>query len=273
MFWTFETIRVAFWIRRFRVSKYFWKQGQLVLTQKGKTGYSEKNYKSTNANPDTTPLVVLVKCNTASASEIVSGAMQDHDRALIVGQTSFGKGLVQGIFQLDYGSGLTLTTAKYYTPSGRLIQRDYSNASFYDYYTKGGLGRDSADLHPAPPVGSETHTDAGRSVFGGGGIAPDEIIKPRIISQTQARLLNPLFFFARDLANGRIGGFDNFKVPGSIEGRRSSGFRAKGTLSLNDQLIQAFRQFVSFERSDMEGYHSTDRSRIGILLTFSCGLK
>jgi carboxyl-terminal processing protease len=224
-----------------RVSEIFLKQGQLVLTQKGKTGYSEKNYKSTNANPDTTPLVVLVNGNTASASEIVSGAMQDHDRAVIVGQTSFGKGLVQGIFQLDYGTGLTLTTAKYYTPSGRLIQRDYSNASFYDYYTKGGLSRDSTDVPSKQPAGPETHTDAGRAVFGGGGIAPDEVIKPRVISQAQARLLNPLFFFARDLANGRVNGFDSFKVPGQINFNHRV---EPKDFVVSDQLFQAFKQFA-----------------------------
>jgi carboxyl-terminal processing protease len=224
-----------------RVSEIFLKQGQLVLTQKGKTGYNEKNYKSTNANPDTTPLVVLVNGNTASASEIVSGAMQDHDRAVIVGQTSFGKGLVQGIFQLDYGTGLTLTTAKYYTPSGRLIQRDYSNASFYDYYTKGGLSRDATDVPPTTPAGPETHTDAGRAVFGGGGIAPDEVIKPRIISQAQARLLNPLFFFSRELANGRINGFDSFKVPGPINFNHRV---EPKDFVVTDQLFQAFKQFA-----------------------------
>jgi len=181
------------------------------------------------------------KGGTASASEIVSGAMQDHDRAVIVGQTSFGKGLVQGIFQLDYGTGLTLTTAKYYTPSGRLIQRDYSNASFYDYYTKGGLSRDSTDVPSKLPAGPETHTDAGRAVFGGGGIAPDEVIKPRVISQAQARLLNPLFFFARDLANGRVNGFDSFKVPGQINFNHR--VEPKDFI-VSDQLFQAFKQFA-----------------------------
>lgn len=225
-----------------RVSEMFLKQGQLILTQKGRTGYNEKNYRSTNASPDTTPLVVLVNGNTASASEIVSGAMQDHDRAVIVGQTTFGKGLVQGIFQLDYGTGLTLTTAKYYTPSGRLIQRDYSNASFYDYYTKGGLSRqDSKDQKPVTPAGPETHTDAGRAVYGGGGISPDTDIKPRTITQAQAKLLNPLFFFARELVNGRVTGFDSYKIPGAI----NFGHRVEPKdFPVTDELFQAFRQYA-----------------------------
>ncbi|MBK7601301.1 MAG: hypothetical protein IPJ07_23345 [Acidobacteria bacterium] len=79
--------------------------------------------------PDTFPMVVLIDDGSASASEIVAGAIQDHDRGLIVGESSFGKGLVQSIFPLNGGAGLTLTTARYYTPSGRLIQRDYSSGS------------------------------------------------------------------------------------------------------------------------------------------------
>ena len=82
------------------------------------------------------PLVVLINRNTASASEIVAGAIQDHGRGLIVGETSFGKGLVQRIFQLPFNTGLTLTTARYYTPYGRSLQRDYSSGSLYDYYTR-----------------------------------------------------------------------------------------------------------------------------------------
>ena len=109
------------------VAEVFLPSGQLILTQKGRNGLRDNEYKSKNSSPDLTPLVILINENTASASEIVAGAMQDHDRALIVGKTSFGKGLVQSIIPLQYGAGLTLTSAKYFTPSGRLIQRDYSN--------------------------------------------------------------------------------------------------------------------------------------------------
>src|SRR5207253_9482209 len=120
---------------------------------------------SSNRNPDRTPLVILVNEFTASASEIVAGAMQDHDRALIVGQTSFGKGLVQSIIPLDYGAGLTLTSAKYYTPSGRLIQRDYSDGGFYDYYTHGGSKRLDLKLEDTRPAEPEKKTDTGRLVY------------------------------------------------------------------------------------------------------------
>ena len=111
-------------------------------------------------------MVVLVNRRTASAAEIVSGALQDHDRAWILGEPTFGKGLVQTVFPLNDNTGLLLTTSHYYTPSGRLIQRDYSNISFLDYYTHSNLEqRNSADVKM---------TDGGRTVYGGGGITPDE---------------------------------------------------------------------------------------------------
>ena len=109
------------------------------------------------------PLIVLVNGQTASASEIVSGAMQDHDRGFIVGETTFGKGLVQTQFPLSEDTALLLTTARYYTPSGRLIQRNYKNVTLYDYH-----------YNPQPPKQPEVKlTDSGRQVYGGGGITPD----------------------------------------------------------------------------------------------------
>jgi carboxyl-terminal processing protease len=224
-----------------RVSEKFLQRGQNILTQKGRDGLGDKTYESSNRNPDATPLVILVNSNTASASEIVAGAMQDHDRALIVGQTSFGKGLVQGIFQMEYGTGLTLTTAKYYTPSGRLIQRDYSNGGFYDYYTRGGtIALDKKD-EQAKPAGPESKTDTGRPVYGGGGISPDEQVKPRTINASQARLRNPIFAFTRDLVNGRINGFDSYKVGRAIDFEKrleASEYR------VTDDLFKAFKEFV-----------------------------
>ncbi|MGH9904092.1 MAG: S41 family peptidase, partial [Pyrinomonadaceae bacterium] len=148
-----------------RVAEVFLPSGQLILTQKGRNGLRDNVYESKNNLPNLTPLVILVNENTASASEIVAGAMQDHDRALIVGQTSFGKGLVQSIIPLEYGAGLTLTSAKYYTPSGRLIQRDYSDGGFYNDYTHGGSARLEQKDVPNP-AGPERKPDAGRAVYG-----------------------------------------------------------------------------------------------------------
>ncbi|HET9712986.1 MAG TPA: S41 family peptidase, partial [Pyrinomonadaceae bacterium] len=113
-------------IQAVRVANTFLQRGQRIVTQKGRFRDSSQSYDAVNENPDNVAVVVLVNGDTASAAEIVAGALQDHDRALIVGETTFGKGLVQFPFQLDYDSALLLTIAKYFTPSGRLIQRDYS---------------------------------------------------------------------------------------------------------------------------------------------------
>ena len=131
---------------------------------------------------------MLVNRGTASAAEIVAGAIQDHDRGLIVGEITFGKGLVQTVYPLSNDTGLALTTAKYYTPSGRLIQRDYSNVSLYDYY----FDRDS--------VGDTTNkevklTDSGRTVYGGGGISPDVKVDPIKSNHFQDSLLQHYAFF------------------------------------------------------------------------------
>jgi len=221
------------------VAEVFLRNGQLILTQKGRNGFRDNSYESRNSSPDLTPLVILVNENTASASEIVAGAMQDHDRALIVGQTSFGKGLVQSIIPLEYGAGLTLTSAKYYTPSGRLIQRDYSNGGFYDYYTHGGLtGKDPKQ--PQKQSGEQTKTDTGRAVYGGGGIAPDESVEAKTVSLAQRRLLSPAFVFARDFVNGRIRGFENSRItaPNLSHELQSDEF------VVSDALFKAFREFV-----------------------------
>ncbi len=225
-----------------QVAEVFLPEGQLILTQKGRNGLRDNSFKSRNRSADSIPLVILVNDNTASASEIVAGAMQDHDRALIVGQTTFGKGLVQSIIPLDYGAGLTLTSAKYYTPSGRLIQRDYADSSLYDYYTHGGSKRLDEKEGDIRPVGPEKKTDTGRSVYGGGGIAPDESVKPRTFTVAQRRLLAPLFAFARELLNGRISGLQSYQVGGGINYKHElepSDFR------ISEAAFKAFKDFVA----------------------------
>src|SRR6185436_3994157 len=174
------------------VARTFLPAGQVILTQKGRNGLSDRIVTSTKADPDRVPLVILINPFTASASEIVAGAMQDHDRALIVGQNSFGKGLVQSIIRLEQGAGLTLTSAYYYTPSGRLIQRDYSDGSFYNYISRGGTLRETTDQKQPQPNGPASRTDTGRTVYGGGGITPDEIVNPDIMSPAQQRLRTPI---------------------------------------------------------------------------------
>ena len=239
------------------VAEVFLRNGQLILTQKGRNGYRDNTYESHNNAPDPTPLVILINENTASASEIVAGAMQDHDRALIVGQTSFGKGLVQSIIPLEYGAGLTLTSAKYYTPSGRLIQRDYSNGGFYDYYTHGaGVGREPTS--PVKPTGPETKTDTGRAVYGGGGISPDESVGPRTVNFTQRRLLSPVFAFTRDLVNGRVRGFEASKIAGGINFRHDL---QSEEFKVTDAMFRAFRDYVTSDPAYKVTAAMVDRNR------------
>jgi carboxyl-terminal processing protease len=141
-------------------------------------------------NGHTFPIVVLVNRNTASAAEIVSGALQDHDRALIVGETTFGKGLVQTVYNLSEDTGLALTTYHYYTPSGRLIQRNYSGVSLYDYYYN------HAGALPSNSTNQEVKlTDSGRTVYGGGGITPDEKIEAPKSNRFEDELLYKDVFF------------------------------------------------------------------------------
>lgn len=202
-------------IQAVRVANTFLQRGQMIVSQKGRFRDSSQSYAAVNENPDNVAVVVLVNGDSASAAEIVAGALQDHDRALIVGETTFGKGLVQFPFQLDYDSALLLTIAKYFTPSGRLIQRDYSNGG-YNYYFPGGLAADKTN-QPAQPTGPETHTDTGRAVYGGGGISPDEVVKPGTISAAERHLRDVLFAFSLELVTGRVPGFDAYKVQRAIE--------------------------------------------------------
>ena len=225
----------------YRVANAFLSSGQTVFTQKGRLGENVEPFKADNPTPDTTPVVMLVNRNTASASEILAGALQDHDRALIVGENTFGKGLVQNPFMLDYGSMLLLTIAKYTTPSGRLIQRDYSDGNLYDYYTKGGAYSDDSVTIKGP----ESKTDSGRAVYSGGGINPDVVVKPETIpverARVQIKLLNPVFAFAMDLVSGRVAPFAAYKVDRPISFTHD--IQAKD-FPISDTVFQAFKKFA-----------------------------
>ena len=202
-------------IQAVRVANTFLQRGQTIVSQKGRFRDSSQTYNAINENPDNVPLVILVNGDTASAAEIVAGALQDHDRALIVGETTFGKGLVQFPFQLDYDSALLLTIAKYFTPSGRLIQRDYSNGG-YNYYFPGGLAAEKS-TQSTPQNGPESHTDTGRAVYGGGGISPDDTVKPGTVTAAERHLRDVIFAFSLDLVTGRVPGFESYKVQRGIE--------------------------------------------------------
>ena len=174
------------------VSGDFLQKGQVIVSQRGRA-FPPITYRATHGNQGRNyPIVVLVNRGTASAAEIVSGALQDHDRALIAGETTFGKGLVQTVYPLSDNTALALTTYHYYTPSGRLIQRNYTGVSMYDYF-----------LNPADRPHSDANrevklTDSGRAVYGGGGIAPDVKIETPKSNHFQDVLMEQFAFFNFD---------------------------------------------------------------------------
>jgi carboxyl-terminal processing protease len=196
-------------------------KGQMIVSQRGRA-FPNQEYAAQHGNDGKLfPIVVLVNRNTASAAEIVSGALQDHDRALIVGETTFGKGLVQTVYTLAEQTGLALTTYHYYTPSGRLIQRDYSGISLYNYYYNHG-GAQAADSTNR----EIKFTDSGRTVYGGGGITPDEKVESPKSNHFQDELLIHGIFFhfaPHYLANRTVD--KNFQV--------------------DDAVLQDFKQFLT----------------------------
>ena len=163
----------------------FLDKGELVVSHRGRSSPERRYYAVRGNQGIEVPLVVLMNGQSASASEIVAGSIQDHDRGLIVGETSFGKGLVQTQFPLSEDTALLLTTARYYTPSGRLIQRDYKNVTLYDYH-----------YNPQPPKKPEVKlTDSGRQVYGGGGITPDVVVPVLKPNDFQDELLRRGVFY------------------------------------------------------------------------------
>jgi carboxyl-terminal processing protease len=156
-----------------RISNRFLDRGELVVYTDGRVSNARQKYWAEQESEYThIPLVVLVNRNSASASEIVSGAIQDHDRGLVVGETTFGKALVQSVYRIAGDAGLALTTGRYYTPSGRMIQRPW-DGSFDEYLTYSLRDQTAPRTHSAA---DEKQTDAGRKVYSGGGIEPDKFI-------------------------------------------------------------------------------------------------
>src|SRR5688500_17479815 len=152
-----------------RITNRFVPKGSMVVYTRGRVPNSDSDYRATDT-PDylNIPMVVLVNRNSASASEIVSGALQDFDRALVIGETTFGKALVQSVYRVSGGAGLALTTARYYTPAGRLIQRPW-DGTFDEYLTY-----TLKDQGERPKTAEQLkYTAGGRKVFSGGGIEPD----------------------------------------------------------------------------------------------------
>jgi carboxyl-terminal processing protease len=180
------------------VGDMFLDKNQLIVSHHGRASTERRYYAVRGNQGDNVPLVILVNGNSASATEIVSGAVQDHDRGLIVGETTFGKGLVQTVTPLSENTGLALTTARYYTPSGRLIQRDYKSISLYEYHYE----------RKVPEHPSEVKlTDSGRQVTGGGGITPDIDVPAPKLSKFEETLLRADVFFPYEAG---VGGFTRY---------------------------------------------------------------
>jgi carboxyl-terminal processing protease len=226
------------------VSDFFLPRGVLVVSTKGRAEGSAKSYKAPSDEKVGVPLIVLINRHSASASEIVSGALQDHDRALIVGETSFGKGLVQSVYPLDNDTGMALTTAKYYTPSGRLIQRDYSGSNFEYYYM---------EESNTPPEDNDKreiqYTDSGRKVYGGGGITPDVIVPMRELNRFEGLLASKDIFFqyARRLTSGKVPSASSFILPiknDEVAIHQNNSNNVLPKLDITDAILEDFQQFL-----------------------------
>ena len=239
------------------VASEFLPRDKVIVSVKGRSEYHEPAvYKSNGSEPEDVPLVVLINRNTASASEIVAGAIQDHGRGLVVGETSFGKGLVQHVFQLPYNTGLTLTTARYYTPYGRSLQRDYSSGSLYDYYVRHDEKDNAQPTQPGQPSPNELsqprgsnvpafRTAAGRVFYGGGGITPDIEARPLTATSARGRLVEAAFYFTRLLAAGKVAGLESYRIDKVIYDRA-----AKATdFPITDRVVEAFRNYVRKEQA------------------------
>ncbi len=232
-----------------KVVSRFVPEDKTAVSVKGRTRGGKMTELPTNGgNIEDLPLVVMINGGSASASEIVAGAVQDYDRGVIVGSDSFGKGLVQRVFDLPYGTGMTLTTARYYTPFGRSLQRDYSNGSIYDYYTHNGEEAETngATENKPKPAGSPVTTASGRVLYGGRGIEPDIKAPAQKFTPLLGRLNEAAFFFVRQLVSGQVKGFENYK-------REKQSFAPtieQGDLAVNDKLFEAFRTFTAADKAN-----------------------
>jgi carboxyl-terminal processing protease len=219
-----------------KVSNRFLPQGSLIVYTRGRVPNSDQDYFATERSAYTDlPLIVLVNRSSASASEIVSGALQDHDRGLIVGETTFGKALVQSVYRISEGAGLALTTARYYTPSKRLIQRPWDGT--FDDYLNYTLRDQTPKVHPAVDL---RYTDAGRKVYSGGGIEPDE----RLDGPVEG--FNPTQFGRLIYARQTFGTFaERFVAQGDtrIDPRPDQRRVARG-FKVDDAMLQEFKAYL-----------------------------
>ena len=211
------------------VSDMFLEKNQLIVAHRGRSSQERRYYAIRGNRGVQVPLVVLVNGGSASASEIVTGAIQDHDRGLVVGEQTFGKGLVQTVSPLSENTGLALTTARYYTPSGRLIQRDYKDVSLYDYLYN----------HKDPQPTEVKLTDGGRQVYGGGGITPDVVVSEPKPNDFQQLLLRRDIFFPYPEQPG-VGSFTTYFLGTRPEITKN--------FAVTDTTLALFRRYLDKEK-------------------------
>jgi carboxyl-terminal processing protease len=225
-----------------KVANEFLPKGKMIVYTRGRVANSDQDYRATEESEFTDiPIVALANRNSASASEIVTGALQDHDRAYLVGETTFGKALVQSVYRISGGAGLALTTAHYYTPSGRLIQRPW-DASFDEYLSYSLRDQDANKPHNASDL---KHTDAGRPVYSGGGIEPDKRVSGPLEGFNPGR-------FGR-LLNGR-GEFANYAQKFMADGdnrivQQGTGRKiVKPNFVVDETMVADFREQLKADR-------------------------
>ena len=224
------------------ISNRFLPRGDMIVFTKGRIPTADQKYRAEEESEYThVPMVVLVNRNSASASEIVSGALQDHDRALVVGETTFGKALVQSVYRISGNAGLALTTGRYYTPSGRLIQRPW-DGSFDEYLTYTLRDQKSEREHSSVDL---KYTDAGRKVYSGGGIEPDKFIAGPVEGFSPTRFGRQLY------ARGSFANFaDQFVAEGDTrfsDASKSKKRIARG-FTVTDEMIQDFRTSLKTQK-------------------------
>jgi carboxyl-terminal processing protease len=229
------------------VAEQFLKLGQMVVYTRGRIPNSDDDHRVDSPGGYTDlPLVVLVDRQSASASEIVAGAIQDHDRGLVVGETTFGKALVQSVYPISNSAGLALTTGRYYTPSGRLIQRPW-DGSFDEYLTYTSRDQEASPSHNASDL---RYTDSKRKVYGGGGIEPDHFVPGPVEG------FNPTRFLRQVYARGSFVGFaERFTKEGDARpGSRSSAraHRVSPGWTVTDEMVNEFREYLVERRMKVD---------------------
>jgi carboxyl-terminal processing protease len=229
-----------------RVSNRFLPRGDLIVYTRGRVPNSDADYRAQEDSDYThLPLVVLVNRNSASASEIVSGALQDHDRGYIVGETTFGKALVQSVYRVSEGAGLALTTARYYTPSGRLIQRPW-DGTFDEYLTYTLRDQKTERTHDPKDL---KYTEGGRKVYGGGGIEPDRHIEGPIEGFNPGRFGRSMY--ARQLFGSyaqRFSAEGDTRIQGPSKDRRT----VSPNYEVDDAMIADFKKHVAASNLAMD---------------------